>query len=60
MKLRVWVQTDKIGSECQATIDFDDAELAEMSDDEKERCFDEVAREAMFNMIEWGFEPCSK
>lgn len=47
----VYVRTDKIGSRCTREIEFDAEEWADMSESEK----DEVCRETMFEMIEWGF-----
>lgn len=40
--------TSKVGSKCKETI--------EVEDDCTEEEIEELAREVMFNMIEWGYE----
>lgn len=52
-KITVYVSTDKIGSGCNTEIEVDAKEWEEA--DSKER--DEICKEAMFDMIEWGYEP---
>lgn len=46
-KIEVYVETNKTGSRCSTVIEVDD----DATDDEIER----PAREAMFEMIEWGW-----
>ena len=48
MKIKVTVSTDKVGS--------DDYTIIEVADDETEEMIEEQSREAMFNMISWGYE----
>lgn len=48
MKIRVFVETNKVGSECEEIVDVDD--------DLGPNALEETAREVMFNMISWGFE----
>lgn len=47
MKIKVYVSTNKIGSECSTTFDIED--------DASEEEIEEIAREEMFNMIEWNW-----
>ena len=48
MKIIVHVCTDKVGSDCETEIEVED----DCSDGE----IDEISREAMFGMIEWGWK----
>ena len=52
MKVKVYVSTRYVGSKSEDIIEIDDEEWADMSDREK----DEVMQEAMFDLIEWGYE----
>lgn len=52
IKIKVWIRTNKVGSKCEDTIEFDKEDWESMSDDEKE----EVCRDTAFNMGDWGFE----
>ena len=56
MKIRVWVSTNKVGSKCENVIEIDDADWAEMSDEDKE----ELASETKNDMMEWNWEECPK
>ncbi len=56
MKIKVTVGTWKIGSEMDDVLEIDDSELEGMTEQEIEDYLEDVAREAMFNMIEWSFE----
>lgn len=47
MKIKVYVQTNKIGSLCEDEFELDD----NISESEIE----DQARECMFNMIEWSW-----
>jgi hypothetical protein len=51
VKIRVYVSTNKIGSECFNEIEIDREAWEEMDDDEK----DELFRNEMFGMIEWNW-----
>lgn len=46
-KIRVWVQTNKVGSRCETVF--------EVSDDEAEEDITEQAKDHMFDMIEWDW-----
>lgn len=50
--VRVWVRTNKNGSECEDEFDVDRAEWDGMTEDERE----EMARQVVWNMAEWGFD----
>jgi hypothetical protein len=50
--LRYWIQTDKIGSKIINEMEVDDEDWQSMSEDERE----ELARDAAFERMEWGWE----
>lgn len=52
MKIRVWVKTNKIGSESSTTFEIDPDEWREMTDPQR----DEMARQALQNIYEWNYE----
>lgn len=56
MKIKVYVQTNYVGSRDVATIDIDDSELAGMEVAEREQYIEDVAKEQMWQMIEWGWD----
>lgn len=51
VKITVFIQTNKVGSRCKATIEFDREEWDSMTDEEKE----DACRDVAFNMGEWGW-----
>jgi hypothetical protein len=51
-KYRVYIQTNKVGSEC--------SDIFEMEDDATEAEIENEAKEIAFNMIEWGFRPVAE
>ena len=53
IEIKVWVSTEKIGSECSTTLEFYKEDWEEMTDSER----DEACRDSMFEMIEWGYGP---
>jgi hypothetical protein len=48
MKIKVYVETNSVGSRCEHTIEVDD--------DLTEEEILQEAKDAMYEMIEWGFE----
>ena len=46
-RIRVSVETNKVGSRCETVIEVEDTAT--------EKQIEEDARDAMFNMIEWNF-----
>jgi len=56
MKVKVWVQTRKVGSKCFTTIDIDDVTLAGLDSDIVEGLINEDAKQAMFEMVEWDWD----
>lgn len=56
MKILVHVQTNKVGSKCEDEIDIPDEELEGLTDEEVESAIEEQAKEAAFNMLEWGWK----
>lgn len=51
MKIKVSVSTNKEGSKCIDEVEIDEAEWSSMTEDQKET----LARDTMFNMIEWHY-----
>lgn len=57
MKIKVWVKTNKVGSDSKTSFEIDDADLKQIKGkDKKEAYINELAKEAMFNLIEWNWE----
>jgi hypothetical protein len=56
MKTLVHAQTNKIGSRCEETVEIDDEDLEGLEGYERELAIDDIAREVMFGLIEWGWE----
>lgn len=52
MKFKVYVSTDKVGSECETEHDVDTEEWESMTAEEQEH----YMRDIMFEMIEWNWE----
>ena len=52
VKIRVWISTNKIGSECSDVVEFGREEWEAMSDSDKE----DLLRDTAFNYMEWGWE----
>lgn len=50
MKIKVSVQTDKVGSKCEQEIELDDED--HLTDEDLE----EIAKDTMFEMIEWNWK----
>lgn len=51
IQITVWVQTDKVGSDCESTVEFPREDWESMTDDERA----EELQETMWNMCEWGW-----
>jgi hypothetical protein len=51
VKIRVYISTNRVGSECSDEIEFDREEWESMSEDERE----DACRDAAFNWMEWGW-----
>lgn len=56
MKLKVYVSTDRVGSRVEREIDIDDEDLEGLDDSERQSYLEEIAKEEMFNLFEWGWE----
>lgn len=52
MRVKYWIKTDKMGSKCQDTVEFDDDEWNSMTDEDREAAVKEIA----FGHLDWGFE----
>ena len=52
VKIRCYIHTNKVGSECTDIVEIDREEWEDM--DEGER--DEYLQECAFQMMEWGYE----
>ena len=51
MNVRVWIQTDRVGSKVEEIVEVDDEEWTSMSEDERE----EFCRNVAFNKMDWGW-----
>lgn len=49
MKLRVWVAMNLVGCQKETVVELDDGDYTEEQ-------IEEIAREEMFEFIEWGYE----
>lgn len=52
MRVKYWIQTDKVGSKCSDTVEVDEEEWQSMTGAER----DEYMRVIAFNYLDWGFE----
>lgn len=52
VQVKVWIHTDKVGSQCEDIVEFERKEWEEMDDDQKEA----NCREVAFAMMDWSFE----
>jgi hypothetical protein len=55
MKIQVIVSTKYIGSKSTQEIEIDDSELEDLSEAERDDYIEEIARDTMFEMIEWNW-----
>jgi hypothetical protein len=53
MKIKISVSTRYIGSKDTEEIEIDDEELEGMTEEEQEKYIEEIAKEQMFEMIDW-------
>lgn len=51
-KFTVWLETNLINSRVTREFEIDDDELTDMSEDD----IDDIAKEEMFQLIEWSYE----
>ena len=52
VKIRVYISTNMVGSECSDIVEFEREEWDAMSDSYREN----VLRDTAFNYMEWGWE----
>lgn len=52
VKIRVWISTNKVGSECSDVVEFDREDWESLSDKDKEDELQDIA----FSYMEWGWE----
>nr|DAI87269.1 MAG TPA: hypothetical protein [Caudoviricetes sp.] len=52
LQVRVWIHTDKVGSECSDVIEFEREAWDKMSPDQREQ----ECRDAAFSMMDWNYE----
>jgi hypothetical protein len=52
VKIKIKISTNKVGSECETTLEFDRDVWESMTDDEK----DDECRDAAFEYIDWYWE----
>jgi GTP cyclohydrolase FolE2 len=56
MKIEVYVETNLVGSRVTETVEIDDEDMVGMNDDERREHIEDIAREVVWNMAEWGWE----
>lgn len=56
MKIEVSVGTRYVGSEVRDTIEIDDEEVEDMTETQRDDYLDEIAREWMFDEIDYGWK----
>lgn len=52
VKVKYYIETDKVTSRCEGVVEFDRAAWEAMTEQEKEA----EMREEAFNSMEWGFK----
>ena len=52
VKVRVYISTNKVGSECSDIVEFEREDWEAMSDQDKEDALQDMA----FSYMEWGWE----
>lgn len=52
MNITVWAKTNKVGSESETSFEIDKEEWDNMSEEDRE----DLCREHLENIIEWGWE----
>lgn len=55
MRIIVSVSTNRVGSKTERTIDIDDIDLEDVADDERDKVIEDIARETLFDMIDWNW-----
>lgn len=55
MKVTGWVMTNRVGSKATFTVQVDDEDVAEMTDEERTAYIDQAVHEALTNHVEWGW-----
>jgi hypothetical protein len=56
MKITVYAMTNRVGSRNETEIEVPDEDLEGMDEDEQARTLEAIAKEAMWEMIEWGWD----
>lgn len=56
MRIKVRVRTSKVGSACEDVIELNDEDYKNEDGSLDMEAIDEAARDAMSNMMEWGWE----
>ena len=52
VKIRVYISTNRVGSECSDIVEFEREEWDAMSDSDRE----DALRDTAFNYMAWGWE----
>lgn len=55
MKIKVTVSTNRVGSQTEKEIEIDDDELEDYVEEDRQAIIEDMARNAMFEMIEWNW-----
>jgi hypothetical protein len=56
MKVTVWACTPYINSKYKRTIEIDDEDVEGMDNSERDSYIDEIAKDEMWNIVEWGWK----
>jgi len=56
MRLKVYVRTNRVGSECEDIITVEPIEVKGMNQEARELYFDQLTLEHVQNTCEWGWQ----
>jgi len=56
MKIRMYVRTNKVGSDVEDVFEIDDEELEGMDEKEREDYISEIVSDWKDNYMDWGWE----
>ncbi len=56
LKIKVYVHTHMVGSQVERVVEIPEREMEGMRKQERQAYLEEVARQELFSMIEWGWD----
>lgn len=56
MKVRISIRTNKVGSQCTEVVELEDENYLNEDGTVNEDAVNEMAKDAIWNMAEWGWE----